>query len=865
MSTGAAPILMPMPDALKSGAKSCLDANKYNLFVAVAKDLKAGKKTRDDANGLMRALLNGRPDLAALFEQWSAGSQNAPATAPPAAGVGSAPMIANRGSAGAAFSIASSGPGVGSASLGSGFGGTSQAPASGLAMTARTAALGAGFGSATNGLGSANGGPLAAPVSSSVMSTGTGFGGASTGAAIGGASSVAGFGTTSGSGSRETGAGEGAGPTGPAFMGSRPASIQVPPAAGFGSVTALRKEPQPGSTAAVAAPSGLPLPSSGVGGGTVVVDLESSGGLFDADRHGPLGQEELADLTKRLANLTPPGVRADDGSKDHQEEWLRWLRGVEYGPHGIWRVRHVLDAAGQLRQTCWTDMEKDNETRLAAAQSDIRGHTERLEALIERSKRVMVRERVLSKAAAQTNFLCTLLSNLAKPVLGPKKAISDREAGGGRGGGLIRPRDESIEACHAALEQIQEAAKTTFDAKILEWLQGGGGNGYVALHGEVLPRVPLEIHEEQLAQIVAAVRLPVEWLKEGQTLYSDDTGEHGARFVAGLQGPPDLKGQPFFHLPHLDAPPRLVFHVQRACFVYVLWDTRLKSVPAWLQDKKRFGRKEGMFVQVERGAEDAKEAYPLAVYKSTTELQGCVILGTMSSSRHAAASGGGGLEGCLVVAAYRDHAGSSAPHSTQGDSDEPLSDAQMLLRLWFSDDQEEPDGVGCEGNVVSNSYGHFRRRGRSGQFPKLEHFLPRFITSKKATVRDPTGMASGVGAVPFGSNGTVGSATGPDADSAWHLLVRGQDWDLAVSAILRRFVAVASIIDEFEHLNRAECSLQGGLRCVRARVRLGPCGAGALHLSLGSVCARVCVGVGVAIDLSVCKCLSMNVYMRMHL
>ena len=132
-------------------------------------------------------------------------------------------------------------------------------------------------------------------------------------------------------------------------------------------------------------------------------------------------------------------------------------------------------------------------------------------------------------------------------------------------------------------------------------------------------------------------------------------------------------------------------------------------------------------------------------------------------------------------------------------------------------------------------------------------------------MRDPTGMASGVGAVPFGSNGTVGSTTGPDADSAWHLLVRGQDWDLAVSAILRRFVAVASIIDEFEHLNRVECSLQGGLRGVRARVCLGACGAWALHLSMGSARARVCVGVRVSIDLSVCKCVSMNVCMRMHI
>ena len=40
--------------------------------------------------------------------------------------------------------------------------------------------------------------------------------------------------------------------------------------------------------------------------------------------------------------------------------------------------------------------------------------------------------------------------------------------------------------------------------------------------------------------------------------------------------------------------------------------------------------------------------------------------------------------------------------------------------------------------------------------------------------------------------------------------MKDKDWQLVVSATVRRFVAVAKLIDEFENLNRAECSLEAG-------------------------------------------------------
>ena len=63
-----------MPDALKRGVKEFLGDGtpKWKQFASVARELKAGAKTREDANNMMGIVLQGRPDLVTLFTLWSA-------------------------------------------------------------------------------------------------------------------------------------------------------------------------------------------------------------------------------------------------------------------------------------------------------------------------------------------------------------------------------------------------------------------------------------------------------------------------------------------------------------------------------------------------------------------------------------------------------------------------------------------------------------------------------------------------------------------------------------------------------------------------------------------------------------------------
>ena len=79
----------PMPDALKTGAKTGLGQAQYNRFVVVSKDLKAGKIAVADAQKEMQMLMNGRPDLIKLFADWSAPAQPSSLLATPPAPPGS--------------------------------------------------------------------------------------------------------------------------------------------------------------------------------------------------------------------------------------------------------------------------------------------------------------------------------------------------------------------------------------------------------------------------------------------------------------------------------------------------------------------------------------------------------------------------------------------------------------------------------------------------------------------------------------------------------------------------------------------------------------------------------------------------------
>ena len=63
-----------MPDALKRGVKEFLGDGtpKWKQFASVARDLKAGAKTREDANNMMGIVLQGRGRGSGAAFRWRA-------------------------------------------------------------------------------------------------------------------------------------------------------------------------------------------------------------------------------------------------------------------------------------------------------------------------------------------------------------------------------------------------------------------------------------------------------------------------------------------------------------------------------------------------------------------------------------------------------------------------------------------------------------------------------------------------------------------------------------------------------------------------------------------------------------------------
>jgi len=101
------------------------------------------------------------------------------------------------------------------------------------------------------------------------------------------------------------------------------------------------------------------------------------------------------------------------------------------------------------------------------------------------------------------------------------------------------------------------------------------------------------------------------------------------------------------------------------------------------------------------------------------------------------------------------------------------------------------------------------------QVPKLEHFLPRSIALKKVSTAAKAALVAGM---PHRSKEVSSQQETPAnreqarvrAELEAEVAMDDKDWQLVVSATVRRFVAVARLIDEFENLNRAECSLEAG-------------------------------------------------------
>ena len=386
--------------------------------------------------------------------------------------------------------------------------------------------------------------------------------------------------------------------------------------------------------------------------------------------------------------------------------------------------------------------------------------------------------------------VCSVLGNLASNARPTDYQHSARREGAKAG--KESARDSAEDACRVAIRQAVKAAQDTLDAKALEWLRKGGGNSSKLLHGQDVPRVPLKIHEEQLSQMSAAVCLRVGRLGEEK-----DVAEEKDSTVSWIAGPADLRGQQYIQLPQAGVPPMLVFHLQRKCYLYVLRDTELKDRPRWLTAGAggvRFNEKEGMLVEVEWGKGDRKEKRQLAVYKSTLEQEpGCVVLGSASSAMPVGGLQGetgedeeeAGLDGCVVVVSYTD--------GDDAEAVEVQSDAQMLLQLWFTDKEGGPE--------QSETYGkYWCRRQSPDELPPLDkHFLPTHIANKLS-------QALGGAAGPVTSSSGVGWGVGGGAPEQG---AKGDEyWDWRVSASVRRFVAIAQLIDAYENLNRAECSLE---------------------------------------------------------
>jgi hypothetical protein len=82
-SQAAGTALGVMPEELKSGAKQAL-AQRWGEFTTVARELKDGKQTREQALATVEQLLSSRPDLIDKFKAWSLPASNASGTQPAA-------------------------------------------------------------------------------------------------------------------------------------------------------------------------------------------------------------------------------------------------------------------------------------------------------------------------------------------------------------------------------------------------------------------------------------------------------------------------------------------------------------------------------------------------------------------------------------------------------------------------------------------------------------------------------------------------------------------------------------------------------------------------------------------------------------
>jgi hypothetical protein len=328
----------PMPAALKDAAKAALNPRPgdYNMFVKVAKDLKEGKETRESANGKIRILLKQRQDLIDLFSAWSS---------PAAAQTGGIPV--------AAASPAAPAPAPALGGFGA-LGGLGAKPAGAFGAAPGFAFCG-GFGAA------AGVGPPGAPPAASSGASGPGMGSAPAFASAQGASGAAAS-VRSGPASFGSTAAKPVAASGPAFASAASfgtLAIASGPGMGkgmgnFPALSAKRSQPPDAQISPIVGPSGnaelkgvairlVPPGGSLPAGGKGQQSDRDEGGRYHPDRHGPLKDERLGELTSKLKNLNPPSTSAlvEGTTKAQQEEWLRWLRDVEFGPQGFWRVKQV--------------------------------------------------------------------------------------------------------------------------------------------------------------------------------------------------------------------------------------------------------------------------------------------------------------------------------------------------------------------------------------------------------------------------------------------------------------------------------------------------------------------------------------------
>lgn len=229
----------------------------------------------------------------------------------------------------------------------------------------------------------------------------------------------------------------------------------------------------PAAASALAAASSPPRPAGfagspggkylGAGGGVPPLRVGGAGGGHERDpnRHGPLAQ--VGAFAEAVAARQPPGAGAAE------REWVRWLRDVEFGNHGLWRAEEVLDAAGVLRGAA-AAMVQDNRERLeevAAACAAARARGEELAASL---RRLHAHHKDLEEAARR-------LRDKGGPVAHIARASEPRRM------------DHMRRACARAHEAAARAATAIFGGCVQRWLDTA--------------RVPLEIHETQLAQIRA--------------------------------------------------------------------------------------------------------------------------------------------------------------------------------------------------------------------------------------------------------------------------------------------------------------------------------------------------------------------------